>query len=342
MRVGLVLGAGGVVGASWLIGSLDALSEETGWNPSEAEYIVGTSAGSAIGALTAAGQSPRQMASVLSGERALKLVTTPQAGDTVERLAGTEYRLSGLPMIGPGSWRMAVRTLRHPRRYPPAAVLSGWLPRGFVSTEPISRLVERFVPDAWPQHPNYWAVACDYETGQRIAFGREDAPPALVHDAVAASCSIPGFYRPRRIGERRYIDGGVCSPSNLDLLCDHGLDLVVCLNPMSSRVPATGHDPAARVAAAVRAATGRRLGHEARKLREAGTEVLLLQPTKSDLDVMGINLMARDRSLQVLRRARVTTRDQLREMRASGQTLPGSSRRAGRRRVPGSVTRRAA
>jgi NTE family protein len=342
MRVGLVLGAGGVVGASWLIGSLDALSEETGWNPSEAEYIVGTSAGSAIGALTAGGQSPRQMATVLSGERGLKLVTTEQAGETVERLAGTEYRLSGLPMIGPGSWRMAVRTLRHPRRYPPAAVLSGWLPRGFVSTEPISRLVERFVPDAWPQHPNYWAVACDYETGQRVAFGREDAPPALVREAVAASCSIPGFYRPMRIGERRYIDGGVCSPSNLDLLCDHGLDLVVCLNPLSSRAPATGHDPVARVVAAVRAATGRRLGHEARKLREAGTEVLLLQPTKSDLDVMGINLMARDRSLQVLRRARVTTRDQLREMRASGQTLPGSSRRAGRRRVPGSVTRRAA
>ena len=42
--------------------SKQALSEETDWDPREAEYIVGTSAGSVIGALTAGGQSPEQMA----------------------------------------------------------------------------------------------------------------------------------------------------------------------------------------------------------------------------------------------------------------------------------------
>jgi NTE family protein len=58
MRVGLVLGAGGVVGASWLIGALEALQDETGWEPSAAEVIVGTSAGSVVGALTASGMPP--------------------------------------------------------------------------------------------------------------------------------------------------------------------------------------------------------------------------------------------------------------------------------------------
>jgi NTE family protein len=342
MRVGLVLGAGGVVGASWLIGTLQTLAEETGWNPAEAEYILGTSAGSVIGALTAAGQTPQQMASFVSGEPVPELAEIEQNGETVERSAGTEYRIHGLPMIGPGSWRMAVSTLRHPRQHPPGAVLSGWLPRGFVSTEPISRLVERFIPGVWPDHPNYWAVCCDYATGRRVAFGREDAPPAAVRDAVAASCSIPGFYRPVRIGAGRYVDGGVCSPSNLDLLCESGLDLVICLNPFSSRAPAVGHGPAARVAAAVRAASGRRLGHEARKLRESGTEVVLLQPDQADIDVMGINLMARDRRVRVLQRARVTARDQLRQLRAAGQPLPGARRRGARGRVAAPVARRAA
>src|SRR3954449_8101941 len=55
MRVGLVLGAGGVVGASWLIGALEALESETGWRAAEAECIVGTSAGSVIGTLVASG-----------------------------------------------------------------------------------------------------------------------------------------------------------------------------------------------------------------------------------------------------------------------------------------------
>ena len=46
MRVGLVLGAGGIQGGAWLTGGLDALAEETGWDPASAEYVVGTSAGS--------------------------------------------------------------------------------------------------------------------------------------------------------------------------------------------------------------------------------------------------------------------------------------------------------
>src|SRR5689334_20238705 len=67
MRVGLVLGAGGVVGASWLIGALEALQDETGWDPSDAAAIVGTSAGSVVGALTAAGMPPAYMAAYVAG-----------------------------------------------------------------------------------------------------------------------------------------------------------------------------------------------------------------------------------------------------------------------------------
>ena len=97
-------------------------------------------------------------------------------------------------------------------------MLAGWLPRGFVSTRPISDLVKTFVAGDWPDHPNYWAVAADYRTGWRVVFGRDDAPYATVGQAVAASCAIPGFYHPVAIDGRRYVDGGVCSLSNLDLL----------------------------------------------------------------------------------------------------------------------------
>ena len=91
------------------------------------------------------------------------------------------------------------------------------------------------MPGDWVEHPNYWAVACDYETGRRTPFGRLGSPRAQIADAVAASCAIPGFYRPVRIGGRRYVDGGVCSVSNMDLVAGRGLDLVICLNPLTSR-----------------------------------------------------------------------------------------------------------
>jgi len=239
---------------------------------------------------------------------------------------------------------MALSTLRNPLRHAPSAVLSGWLPRGFISTRPVSDLVERFVDGPWPDHPACWAVACDYGSGRRVAFGRADAPPASAGDAVAASCAIPGFYHPVRIAGRRYVDGGVCSASNLDLVRDQDLGLVVCLNPMTSLAQVTPRSAADRMMASMRAAMGRRLGHEARKLRERGVEVLILQPTAEDLAIMGANFMARHNRTEVAERAVRTTARQLRRLRArDGAPLPGRRRagRAGRARRAGETQRAA-
>jgi NTE family protein len=272
MRVGLVLGAGGVIGGSWLIGALEALEAETGWRAQDAEQIVGTSAGAVIGALAAAGVAPEYMSAYASG-RTLDDVADAEsrASVTAARASAGQFQLQwSLPPIGPGSWQLAVSTLLRPHRHAPAVVLAGWLPRGFVSTAPIRRLVEAYVPDRWPERAGFWAVAADYATGRRVAFGRDDAPPATLGEAVAASCAIPGFYHPVRVAGRRYIDGGICSVSNLDLLKDVGLDLVVCLNPMSSLAQATGGSPADRMAAVMRASAGRRLAHEGRKAAQRG------------------------------------------------------------------------
>lgn len=63
-RVGLALGAGGVVGTAWLIGALVALCDETGWSSRDADVILGTSAGSVIGSLYAEGIAPQVMADI--------------------------------------------------------------------------------------------------------------------------------------------------------------------------------------------------------------------------------------------------------------------------------------
>ena len=54
-RIGLVLGAGGVIGHAFHAGVLAALADDTGWDPRRADVIVGTSAGSIAGALLRAG-----------------------------------------------------------------------------------------------------------------------------------------------------------------------------------------------------------------------------------------------------------------------------------------------
>jgi NTE family protein len=344
MRVGLVLGAGGVLGGAWLTGGLDALADETDWDPGSADFIVGTSAGSMIGALSAAGVPPWFMVAHSAGE-SFEGVTAADGSPAAEadRAAGAVFRLHrGLPPLGPGSLRMAFTALANPLGHTPLQLMTGWLPTGLISTDSLQAIVRRAVADSWVEHPNYWAVACDYSTGRRIPFGRLDSPNAEIAKAVAASCAIPGFYRPVKIGGRRYVDGGVCSASNLDLLAGRGLDMIVCLNPLSSgtEVGAPGGDaggvgpldsfraldPRDWLGTLSRQANGRRLAHEAAKVRGFGTRVVLLEPTAEDYAAMGHNLMSArpERRQQVIETAARTVREQLRrpELRELLRDLP--------------------
>ena len=178
MRVGLVLGAGGVLGGAWLTGALDAIADESGWDPASADYVVGTSAGSMIGALLAAGVPPWFMVAHSRGEL-FEGLTGPDGRPAAEadRSAGAVFRVHrGLPSIGPGSLRMAFTSLSNPLRHTPFQLLAGWLPAGVISTDALKEIVRRAVPGDWVEHPNYWAVACDYETGRRVPFGRLRSP----------------------------------------------------------------------------------------------------------------------------------------------------------------------
>src|SRR3954469_16593374 len=143
MRVGLVLGAGGVTGGAWLTGVLQALVEETGWDPGSADVVVGTSAGAMIGTLVAAGGVPPWFMVAHSAGETFDGLDDRQGRPTAEadRSAGAVFRPHpGLPQLGPGSWRLALEALRHPMRHPGGAVLAGWMPLGGVSPAPARRV----------------------------------------------------------------------------------------------------------------------------------------------------------------------------------------------------------
>ncbi|MBI5105549.1 MAG: patatin-like phospholipase family protein [Solirubrobacterales bacterium] len=308
-----MLGAGGVLGGAWLVGALQAIADETGWDPGSADVVLGTSAGSMVGGLLACGVPPWFMVAHSGGEELDGLVdANGGAVAEADRSAGTGLRLQ-VPALGPGSWRLALSSLARPYRHAPATLVAGWLPHGPFSTEPLKDTIRRACSGRWAPHPAFWAVAVDYGTGRRAVFGRKDAPPARLPDAVAASCAIPGFYRSVEIAGRRYVDGGLRSMSNLDVLAGERLDLVVCLNPTSSLHARGSRTLGDRLAMPLRTASGRRLGSEARLVRETGAEVVLVQPTVHDLDAMGTNLMSRARRHEVIETAVRTMTEHLRE-----------------------------
>ena len=137
----------------------------------------------------------------------------------------------------------------------------------------------------WPSETT-WICAVHLDEGRRVVFGQEGSPSADIGSAVQASSAIPGFFAPVEVEGARYVDGGAHSPTNLDLVAGLGFDLVVVSSPMS----ATGGGPPS-LRSALRAPTGFLLARETRAVRGGGTDVLVFQPTPTDLTAMGTNAM---------------------------------------------------
>jgi NTE family protein len=282
VRVALVLGGGGVRGASWLMGALYGLAAETGWDPASADLLVGTSAGAVVGGLTLAGVRPWD-------------ALAPGREDLLRALleAAAFHPEPTLRSLWPGSPPLVSRALRAGRAHA-MKVVAGMLPHGFLSTEPIARLVRDRAPGGWPVGGRLWIVAIDYATGERVVFGRAGSPATDLATAVAASCAIPGFYRPVRIADRQYVDGGVHTGANLDLVVSEPLELVICLNPLSSPPGA-----ASGVYWLVRSLLHQQLVPQMRAVELTGARLVVLEPNGRSIDLIGLNPMSRRRVEEV-------------------------------------------
>jgi NTE family protein len=308
-RRGLVLGAGGVLGAAWTIGALAAVQEEYGWDPTEAEVLIGTSAGSVLAAFLGCGISVDQL---VNHQRGIVAPGDPEISYDPDRDAGGA--LPPRPKLRIGSPRGALASALRPWRVTPMGALSTVLPQGRGSLAPVGRLVEAVAPDgAWATHPRTWVVAMDYDSGRRVPFGRPGAPAAALRDAVMASCAIPGWYAPVPIGGRRYVDGGACSPTSIDLVARLELDEVVVLSPMSSLRYDTPTAVAAKIERRFRRLSTKRVIGEVKKVAATGTRVTLLGPGAEDLAVIGANMMDPRRRQEVLETSMRTSAAALRD-----------------------------
>lgn len=294
-RVGLVLGAGGVLGAAWMTGALPALQERLPCAVNDADLIVGTSAGSV---LTAA----------LRCRIGIDEMIAYQRGEAVGVLLDSGVRdADGGPLPPPprlrlGSPRLMLATLLTPHRVHPWVGASALLPHGRARHAALRAMVHTLHRHAHrhtaPQEPPHWIdggqtwiVAVDYDSGRRVVFGRDDAPHAPLPDAVVASCSIPGWYEPAVIAGRRYVDGGVRSATSLGVLARARLDEVYVLAPMASVVTDRPRKPHERLERRLRRLITAALLREVQALRSLGARVTVLTPGPEDLAVMGVNLM---------------------------------------------------
>jgi len=319
-RVGLVLGAGGVLGAAWMAGALRPVQERIGRPLHEVELIVGTSAGGVLASVLRCGVGVDDIVAHQRGDG-------PPILPHLAELDEESGALPPMPRLRLGSPRLLASSVRAPHRVHPWVAASALLPEGRGRHHALSRLIQALVKHShdhldpvdppWPRRPT-WIMAVDYQSGRRIGFGRPGSPWVSLPDAVVASCSIPGWYQPKVIGERRYVDGGVRSSTSLDLLVRADLDDVYVLAPMASYAPDAPRHPALRAERFVRQLITRAMAREVSAVRASGATVTVITPGPEDLAAMGHNLMDHGRRRRVLEQSLVTSQARLRSHDGGG------------------------
>jgi NTE family protein len=253
-RGALVLGGGGVSGIAWMTGLIAGLADE-GIDIRSASRIIGTSAGSTVGAQLWSGLTTEQLFTrQVDPDQQAREISPPfrQLAAMVEAFracAGIDDPLERRRRMG----RIALES------------------ETIGEAERLAVIATRLPSLEWPSQP-LQITAIDAETGELRLF--DAGAGATLTEAVAASCAVPGLWPPTTIGGRRYIDGGMRSADNADLAT--GEASVVILSPIGGVASMGGTSS---------------LAIEVAKLKDAGAAVIAVEPAPEARSAMGLNAL---------------------------------------------------
>jgi NTE family protein len=248
----LVLGGGGVAGVAWELGILMGFYD-TGVDVRGADIIIGTSAGSVVGAQITSGTDLES----LFNDQLTPIEQTKERKvefDSVQMMEAFSQAVAG---AGPDPKAIRARIGAYALTVPAVP-----------EAERRAIIESRLPVHTWPQQ-HLLIVAVDTETGEEYIMDR--ASGVSLVDAVSASCAVPGIWPPVTIAGHRYMDGGVRSATNADLA--HGYERILILNPLGANANFLGAGLDSEVAA----------------LEREGSQVLVIAPDAASTTAIGLN-----------------------------------------------------
>jgi NTE family protein len=269
-RHALVLGAGGDSGTAWLGGILAGFAD-AGIARLEVDTIMGTSGGCIVAGIVASGAPLDTCYRDELRQRAEPPASVPPSGRSVEELANQlTQAVAGLTDAG----EMRRRVGRLARAEPTGAMAD------------YRRRIRSYLPFAdWPQR-RFATVAIDTMTGEPRVFDPDCGVDVVT--AVAAACAIPTLCPVVDADGRSYMDGGVRSNENLDLLTDVGHVLVI--SPRGTLCP--------------QPYGGLSLAEEIDLVRRRGARVDVIEPEGFVLDDICEHMLDTDASVALARTGR--------------------------------------
>ncbi len=203
----LVLGGGGITGIAWELGLLKGLAD-AGVDLTAADRVVGTSAGSVVGA---------QITTGLTVEELYAEQLRPADREIGSRMTRSMVLRLAVPIVLPGhpvTKRSRIGSLAL-KAHPPGGA------------ERIEVIRSRIGVGVWSER-DLRVTAVEAESGRLVTFTRDSGVDLV--EAVAASCAVPLVWPAVTIDGRHYVDGGMRSTANADLA--HGCERVVVLAPL--------------------------------------------------------------------------------------------------------------
>lgn len=223
-RRALVLAGGGAAGNAWELGLIAGL-HDAGVDLTEADVIIGTSAGSTVAAQVTSGTSPADLYAPILAE----VPASPPATGREGLRHSASRGVSGQSYL---EWSNAViasaADAPDMRRKMGAAALQADSSQGSGAARWRDIVAARLPSHQWPDQHHLVVVAVDARTGEPVVFDRHSGVDLV--DAVAASTSA---MTPYRIGDGLYINGGYRRSENADLAT--GYERVLVLSPFSGR-----------------------------------------------------------------------------------------------------------
>src|SRR3954468_1773568 len=256
----LVLGGGGSTGNAWLIGVIAGLFD-AGLDVTEADLIIGTSAGSPAAAHITSATQTELLAAILAAAPPRR--TGPVGRVPIGPVADHIERTSGIIAVAENAADMR-------RRMGAAALEMAAASDGSGQTRWRATVAARLPSQRWPEQA-VLITAVDAHTGEPVVFDRHSGVDLV--DAVAASTAGGPPYS---IGDLRYIDGGYRSIENADLAAGYGRVLVLAPFGGESRHPREW---------------GTHLATQVDELRAGGSRVETIVPDSDSEHMFGANAM---------------------------------------------------
>ena len=260
----LVLHGGGSAGNAWEIGVIAGLFD-AGLDVTQADLIVGTSAGSTVAAQITAASSAELLDAILEAAPGGQTGPGGSAGGRVPATPAVDHMERTTRIIATASDAADMR-----RRLGAGALELDAASDGTGSARWRATVAARLPSQRWPER-TMLITAVDARTGEPVVFDRGSGVDLV--DAVAASTSSGPPYR---IGDNLYIDGGYRRNENADLAAGYGRVLVLSPFGGRSRHPLEW---------------GMQLAAQVDELRAGGSAVETIFPDSDSRTAFGDNMM---------------------------------------------------